>query len=866
MARLAQLKEETRALEKELEAENTTTHNPIMQPSVTTPRAKTSRIPRTPDKLISRSMAASTNKTVLGLRDSVRASYNSVQLAFHRADRDRSKRVSKADFMQLLNRHSIPATKGVTDEIFNLLEQDHLGRIDYVDFMSMFTNPLPDNAKRAEWPEGKTVLPPALPTPPGLDQRPPTGMPNERPPTGFLDRPPTSRSMLMSRSGRPGTQAGPRKMPWQEGTVTLMSEVNDYVLYYRRKFDELFDTADIQGTGQVSKQQCQRIFQWVGLPMTSTQLDEILTSVGEKSDSKMVRYSQLLNKLSDLSLERPDMFDHIASVHFAPSHLLEVIRRRVRLKYKGCVWLLREEDSEGTGEISRAALLRIIKGVGLELSETQLEEVLTQMGLWPSTSQFGTVNAHRFLQQCVKEHVTPTKDEYLERSIASKIPKEIASAPKMNTHQLLQMLQDKMELSIKYPRDMFLKLDVDKDGFITKEELAMAFSYFNLYPTPKEVDELFRIVDEDRTGLISFQMFLKKLAPKKQYHFMEDTFTSCSQFNYLPTGTLSTIPRPKTSGGLQPNDLATIIRKQVRPNLRLVQVMLGKKDTANNGFISRYHLNQVLRKVDIYVSMPQMNQALENMGIPAAEDLNIEAFLSAVGPESGSVQKDDLRYGSSFQQYGNSLQGSPPRRLTAGIPTKTGENLNQGLGFGIEQRRGTGSMTARGRLETKTYAMEAQREKEQEEQERVERKLKAKWDAVQRAFAASEALVMDGKRESVTKVQGKTVTKEDFVMSLRKLDSSISPAQAMAIASVMDFSLGPSSVGLAQLAEILGIRHRAGLSFSPGFRPKTGGSAGGGPATQLSVDRLTLSRGSSRGGRLGTAGSGKGLKALLNGR
>lgn len=27
---------------------------------------------------------------------------------------------------------------------------------------------------------------------------------------------------------------------------------------------------------------------------------------------------------------------------------------------------------------------------------------------------------------------------------------------------------------------------------------------------------------------------------------------------------------------------------------RVVQVMLGKKDTANNGFISRYHLNQVL--------------------------------------------------------------------------------------------------------------------------------------------------------------------------------------------------------------------------------------------------------------------------------
>jgi hypothetical protein len=74
--------------------------------------------------------------------------------------------------------------------------------------------------------------------------------------------------------------------------------------------------------------QCLRIFQWVGLPVSSAQLDEILWSVGEPTNTKTVRYALLLNKLAELSMDRPDMFDQIASVHFAPTHLLEIIKRR----------------------------------------------------------------------------------------------------------------------------------------------------------------------------------------------------------------------------------------------------------------------------------------------------------------------------------------------------------------------------------------------------------------------------------------------------------------------------------------------------------------------------------------------------------
>jgi hypothetical protein len=35
-----------------------------------------------------------------------------------------------------------------------------------------------------------------------------------------------------------------------------------------------------------------------------------------------------------------------------------------------------------------------------------------------------------------------------------------------------------------------LKLDTDRDGTLTKEELAPSFLHFNLYPKPSDVDAL----------------------------------------------------------------------------------------------------------------------------------------------------------------------------------------------------------------------------------------------------------------------------------------------------------------------------------------------------------------------------------------
>eukprot|EP00286_Rhodomonas_abbreviata_P021477 CAMPEP_0181294266 /NCGR_PEP_ID=MMETSP1101-20121128/3505_1 /TAXON_ID=46948 /ORGANISM="Rhodomonas abbreviata, Strain Caron Lab Isolate" /LENGTH=726 /DNA_ID=CAMNT_0023398905 /DNA_START=50 /DNA_END=2227 /DNA_ORIENTATION=+ len=711
MNRLAELREEARALEEELEEDRKRVHTaPLSQLSVaSTPRMKASRIPRreaVPEAESSaialhrdpssadycpKSLAASNSKTVEDLRDQIRANYNTIQLAFHRADTEKSRRVSRENFQSILNQCMIPISRMKVDDIFNLVDQDEKGRIDYGDFLSMFIIAAPRRAENAKWKSGRTVLPPALPTPP--------------PGTGF-SRPMTSRSTLSTRAGR-------RENHLQEGTFTLMSEVNDYVRYYRRKFDELFDAADLEATKQVSKGQALRIFRAVGYPLTAAQLDEVLVTIHEPVNVTTIQYPTVLDKLSGLALDRPELFDHLASVHFAPTHLNEIIARRMRDRYSSAIKLLVQEDSEGTGDISRTSLLRILKGMGLEISETQLEEVLIQMGLWPSTTSGGTVNCHEFIQRFVREHPIPSFDEFHARSIISRIPKEIASAPTMSVHQLLMTLQEKMQMYIKQPRDMFLKLDVDKDGALSREELTRAFRYFNLYPTPNEIDDLLKLVDAEGTG-IDYKQFLEKLSPKRSYKFMDAQKTQALDRykTYLPKGTQSPVPRPRTGHTLlSPPGLCAMIRKQVHPNLRQVSIMLNEKDLAASAVIPRNGLLQVLRKVDIYVTMDQMNEALEEMGIPRSETINLHQFLAAVGEgASPTVSPGPTAFS---RQATAGVRTSAPATLLKGPATASffkfkvpGSSGGPGLGPRASDREsatrrgsGGGGVTHRGRLE-----------------------------------------------------------------------------------------------------------------------------------------------------------------------
>ena len=69
-------------------------------------------------------------------------------------------------------------------------------------------------------------------------------------------------------------------------------------------------------------------------------------------------------------------------------------------------------------------------------------------------------------------------------------------------------LTDEQLEELKQAYDMF---DKDGDG-ISKEELEDAMKTFGKAPTPDELDEMMRNADEDGSGTIDFDEFIKLMA------------------------------------------------------------------------------------------------------------------------------------------------------------------------------------------------------------------------------------------------------------------------------------------------------------------------------------------------------------------
>jgi len=274
--------------------------------------------------------------------------------------------------------------------------------------------------------------------------------------------------------------------------IALIAQLNEFVRDHMQKLEEMFEMSDLDGGGKVSKYETVRIFIAAGFPVTIEEMNDILDILAQKSPKGYLDYKAMLNKLSALTFDMPEIFESLTSVHFAPTHLTQVVGSRIRDAYSKMIACLGEEDSEGNGMVSQLAMLRMLKGMGLEISLQALTEVLRSSGVKTHTSTTGTtyLNAHHLIQRFVPSHRPPSVGRYAELAERSRVPKEIFAAPSMNPDQLLERLKEKMEDHIKYPREMFLKLDTDKDGTLTKEELAPAFLHFNLYPRPADVDSL----------------------------------------------------------------------------------------------------------------------------------------------------------------------------------------------------------------------------------------------------------------------------------------------------------------------------------------------------------------------------------------
>ena len=412
-------------------------------------------------------------------------------------DTSRTGHVSPSAFMGVLKQSGIILSPAQSRELLALVQPKGCATVPIIDFLAIFTiSRMPSDGGAVSLAAPKPLSRPAT----------------SRPATGALG---TGIRPMTSMAGSEGGTGGARQLSKKSGiarqaAIANASMLADFAKIYRQKLTEMCMEMDSEGLGTLSGTQMRTVFYRAGLPMENDQFIDTVSiaetpaiSVGGEL---FVEWSRFINKLCTLSLEMPTMFGSLTSIHFAPRHLVEVIGKRIRERYRAALAVLAEED-DGSGDVDKTAILKIIKVTGLEISEAQLDEALEIMGV---DTHFPTMGAHDFLRCFVPDHPGPKFRELprdLMRSKALRTPKEMSMMQQDTTSVSLKQLQEKCLMHVASLRKMFLRMDQNKDGNISVHELFLSLRYLNIFLSKEQTSELFKLCDVDNCGCIRYHPF-----------------------------------------------------------------------------------------------------------------------------------------------------------------------------------------------------------------------------------------------------------------------------------------------------------------------------------------------------------------------
>ena len=494
----------------------------------------------------------------------------------------------------------------------------------------------------------------------------------ERPTTGFSDgaRPATSRSerasMVAMHPDRPATGAGgkagaTRMVSATMGTWVRMTQMHEFSKENRRKLQNMFVLADPDGCMKLSVAALYSVYQKAGFDVSFEEFRKILEAMGENGRDDL-DYADFFSHIATLTFEMPEVFEAQTSVEFAPTHIMRILSRRLTERYSAMMRQFKIEDTEGNGELTRQQLLRVIRATSLQFSEAQLDELLRNIDLLP----LSTLNANKFINIFVPHHPIPTERVDLGTSIRMpNAPKQMSEAPLMTTPQLKTALQEKLRLSIDTPKEMFFQMDQTKDGTLTRHDFFRSFQRFGLFPTEKQVDELFKELDVDRKGRLDYQQFLARMAPKPHAH----AHTAPPNFGATADTDAYASAREKVrtataSGQRTPVATASQMQQAVQSKLGSLAnweralSFFRAQDVGLMGKVSEEQVLQVLRKFDIFMNVAQFDEMMLSLKLPRTSQIDYVEFLQRFAKNSSSAT--DAAHGKGAETSGEKKPVATP--------------------------------------------------------------------------------------------------------------------------------------------------------------------------------------------------------------
>ncbi|KAK0401536.1 hypothetical protein QR680_015842 [Steinernema hermaphroditum] len=150
--------------------------------------------------------------------------------------------------------------------------------------------------------------------------------------------------------------------------------------------------------------------------------------------------------------------------------------------------------------------IRKAKNVDIKKDKSRFQSLLQDMEkMWQLFKEFDT-NGDGFIQKSeLKEAMIKTGQSPTNREVGDIF--DAADANNDGRIDFSEFLAIARSANIEILRDVFYEIDVNHDGFITKDELQDALQKMGHFLSDEDAEVIFEIVDSDKDDRIDFQEF-----------------------------------------------------------------------------------------------------------------------------------------------------------------------------------------------------------------------------------------------------------------------------------------------------------------------------------------------------------------------
>jgi Ca2+-binding EF-hand superfamily protein len=321
------------------------------------------------------------------------------------------------------------------------------------------------------------------------------------------------------------------------------------------------------------------------------------------------------------------------------SDLESSLRDKIRANFTTLQKAFQSFDQDCNGFVSRDEFKRVIDSFCLQVSDSQLDELIERIDL----NRDGQLSYLEFLRQfgiveSAEGHAWLKSNHRFNKT---RSPRPLLAA------QVEKELREKISDQWGTVTKAFRMFDANGDGVITRAELRRVLESFCFQMSDSQFEELWGKYDENKDGYLEYMEFMKRLGVEvhhldkghstaiqnqseaQEHHHKAQQQQKMRQMSQHHIHATHTLP---------PQKLEQLFREKVKDNYDNMRRAFTAMDRNNDGYVSWDELQGIVNSFAIPLSDDAFAELMHRFGIQPTDSLPYDIFLKKFqGTDPGQV-------------------------------------------------------------------------------------------------------------------------------------------------------------------------------------------------------------------------------------